>query len=672
MTGTLDMPTDKYHKSSIRPKIITVLLVFSMLLPPVMSADSRDVVRQAGFQYAKPLEAVMVDGPFYVEGMPYYVADYIAPDTNIAASLVFDPSGSSFITDRATIRKTLATKDLKRLTIIDPLFYGYGDPDNIVRASKYETQSVRNFAGFSSITTEERNILEIFLNDYENVMADVSNISFLTQKMLYPQSSLEIDYVVSPPAINISLTAEFDGGVFSYEGFEALISSYNTLYRNYLKLASDLAAFGGGLPEYQPGAIIREKWDVQMTKESIIQEILLVEENGVEIEKDIGLREQILKHGYDSEIEKVDERLGRERRHKNVFLGVLARIKNLFMLFLGITLISMMLKKEKSLYILLIALVTSGIILPHATYSISNEKIPSLSELVSGKVDLDENIPYTNHAINLTDRDVEEILKGFRLILKGESVDVRGPYRHYGAPYYFVDIQKNLTSTGNGFLVDADNLRLVGDQRQAFQLIKTLLIAGLVRDAPLYQDVSQDIISARATETLESPLDLFLTNLSTNVREGSELEKQLIEEPDYEILLKLAMHYVEAYFLLHSLESLVSEDHAMNLTDGFSKNRFLLDGYARASIGLTTEDYLIGRLSQYRGRTLNRIPLIMQLSAMGLRPSKAQVAHDLTSDLIHDNIYLWRKDKVTDPVLFARLAYREGIATTPKSAEGLT
>jgi hypothetical protein len=57
---------------------------------------------------------------------------------------------------------------------------------------------------------------------------------------------------------------------------------------------------------------------------------------------------------------------------------------------------------------------------------------------------------------------------------------------------------------------------------------------------------------------------------------------------------------------------------------------------------------------------------------MGLKPSKAQVAHDLTSDLIYDNVYIWRKGTITNPAIFARLAFREGTFTVPKSTENLS
>jgi hypothetical protein len=291
-----------------------------------------------------------------------------------------------------------------------------------------------------------------------------------------------------------------------------------------------------------------------------------------------------------------------------------------------------------------------------------------MNELISQKVGANEEIPYANNAFNLSNRSVEELLYGFRLFLKGESVDVRGPYLHYEKPYYFFDVKKEGASTGNGFLVDAEKLRLVGDQRQAFQLLKTLLFTDFLKQNQLYKDSDGEFIKEQARKTLQSPLDSFLTNLSSNVMRGAFLETELIENPDFETLLNLTENYVEAFVLIQNIHHLVGESEANKLTGGFSENLFRLDAFSRAIKGLSTQGYLIGRMAQYRGRALNRLTLIQQLYFMGLQPSKGQVAHDLTSDLVHDNIYLWRVGKVTNPNLFTRLAFREGTHTEPQSA----
>lgn len=622
----------------------------------------------------------MVDGPIYVNGNSYYVADYVEPDSRVAASLVFDSLSGTFISDPEMIRKVLATKDLKKLTVADPLFYGAGDPAQIIEASKYETQNVRNFASFSSITPEEGNILEIFLEDYEDVMEDVANVSVLTQDILYPDDAIEVTYLVSPPAIDVQLKEGFSGGHFSYEGFEALVSSYETLRHNYRKLSSDLAAFAGGLPEYPPGTVIREKFEVQVTKEGILEEVRLIEENGEQIKSDIDLRKDILSYSYEEQIKEAQKRLGVNPLPSAGILSAIARvlvkIKTLIFGLFGIGAFFLITGRRRPprqrFHIFLIGFVLAGLLMPALSYSAVVGDIPTMDELISQKVEAKEAIPYTNLASDLTDSEVEGLLFGFRLVLKGESVEVRGPYTHYGEPYYFFDIKKDGISTGNGFLVDAEKLRLVGDQRQAFQLLKTLLFADLLKKRPLYKGADAEHIQEQAKATLKSPLDIFLTNLSLNVAEGIALEEELIENPDFEILLNLTGHYIEAYVLIQNIRQLVDEKEAEKLTAGFSKKLYLLDTYSRATRGLSTQEYLQGRMAQYRGRTLNRLPLITQLSLMGLRPSKAQVAHDLTSDLIHDNIYLWRKGRVTNPNIFARLSFREGTFTVPQSVANLT
>ncbi len=659
----------------IKPPIV-VLLVCLFAVQPTL-ADVRDTARAEGLLYAKPLEVIMVDGPMFADGNAFYVVDYVAPDSKVAASLVYDASSSTFISDVETMRKVLATKDLKRLTVADPLFYGVGDPTEIIRASKYETQSVRNFASFSSITPDEWILLDMFLKDYEEVMADVANVSILTHNILYPEQALDLVYLTSPPAIDVRIKGGFEGGQFSYAGFEVLLTAYEDLYRDYGKLSSDLIAFAGGLEEYPPGTVIREKWDFQLTKEAILEEVRLIDENGDLIKNDIELRKRIINYPYEEQIKEVQKRLGinpppPSRDIISVIIRTLMRIKALVFGLFGIGALFLYSKKMNIPYLFVIAAVVVSIISPSVSYSTTSDGIPTMNELISKKVASDETISYINFASNLSNSTVEKLLYGFPLVLKGESVEVKGPYSHFGKPYYFFDIKHDGISTGNGFLVDAEKNRLVGDQRQAFQLLKTLVFADFLKRKPLYKSVDAEFIREQATVTLQSPHDLFLANLSINVKEGSVLEDELIENPDFEILQNLTWHYIEAFILIQNIKQLVPEDEARELTGGFSDKLYSLDAYSRATKGLSSEEYLIGRIAQYRGRTLNRLPLMRQLAMMGLRPSKAQIAHDLTSDLIYDNIYLWRRGKISNPNIFARLAFREGTYTLPKSAGNLT
>jgi hypothetical protein len=93
-----------------------------------------------------------------------------------------------------------------------------------------------------------------------------------------------------------------------------------------------------------------------------------------------------------------------------------------------------------------------------------------------------------------------------------------------------------------------------------------------------------------------------------------------------------------------------------------------LEAYGRVTKGLSADEYLESRMGKYRGRSLNRLPLMMDITATGINPSKAQVVHDLTSDLFYDNTFLWHLGKVEDPNLFARLAFKEGTFTLPGTA----
>jgi hypothetical protein len=638
---------------------ILILLVCLLSAQPVI-ADVRGDIREKGIEYTKPLEVIMVDGPFFVEGRRYYIAEFIKPNSNIAASLVYDESSSTFETAPQIIKKVLATKDLKKLTVADPLFFALGEPENLITASKYETQNVRNFASFSSITSEEQNILNVFLKDYENTMEDVANVSLITQNILYPGDALEINHIVSPPTLDIKLKESREMGHFSFEGFETLISSYETLYHDYRKLSADLSAFGGGLPEYQPGAIIREKWEVQITKEGILEEVMLIEENGETINAEIELRKGILTYPYEEQITESIKRLGVNpqpppNRVTSLLSGIFGKIKTFFIGLFGLGALLFINKKKrppekKSLRVLLTFTFFVGLFAPTLSYSIEFKGVPTMEDIISQKVETDELIPYTNLATGIDNTTAEELLGGFPLMFKGENAEIRGPYNYYKKPYYYIDIKKEDVSTGHGFLVDAEKLRLVGDQRKAFQLLKTLVFSELLNKKPLYIGEEPDLINKKAKETLESPLDLFLTNLSLNVREGIALEKKLKENPDFEILLNLTENYVEAFVLINNINQLVSGKDTEKLTGGFSHKLYLLDAYSRATRGLSSQEFLLGRVSQYRGRTLNRLPLISQLSFMGLRPSKAQVAHDLTGDLIYDNVYLWRMGTNTNPI----------------------
>ena len=237
-------------------KIAAAMCIF-LFSVSLVSASDIDTVREAGAGYAEG-EVVMVDGPFYIGERPYYVIDYMLM-SEVKASLAYDLTSKQFVTDDETMRKVFATKDLKNLVVWDPLFYAIGNHTKIPLAAKYETQNVRNFAEFASLTEGERAQLDTFLESYENLFEDIAECSRLTNSMLYPEEAYLFEYSRAPPNIVVEIYKSSERGRFSYEGFQQLIDSYEQVYSGYLQLGLDLSAFAGALEEYPPGTTIREK-----------------------------------------------------------------------------------------------------------------------------------------------------------------------------------------------------------------------------------------------------------------------------------------------------------------------------------------------------------------------------------------------------------------------------
>lgn len=600
----------------------------------------------------------MVDGPFYLADRPYYVIDYMLRGES-KGSLVYDPTLKEFVTDSEVMRKVFATRDLKTLTLWDPLFYAIGDYTKIPLAAKYETQNVRNFAEFAILTEEEQRQLDLFLEDYEKLSEDIAECSKVTNSILYPKEAYSFKYSRSPPNILIEIYETSARGHFSYEGFQQLLKIYDKIYSDYLQLGLDLNAFAGGLEEYPPGTTIREKWEIVVTKESILKEIELANMNAQKLDSEISVRKDILSWDYRDRISMAKERLGIEEVPRAPKKGICGPT---FVLLIALTLIFLLYKRRLILPILL----TGAVLALISTPILSQEfRIPTPEELISQKVTSPEEVSIEIAATGIDEATAKEVLRGFPLFLKGESVVVRGPYYYYGEPNYIFDIVKGKEPTGYLFLVDAVNFRLIGDQRKAFQLQKARFLADLIEGKPLYQGANIEAIAEEAEKATTPPLDMFLSNLTENIREGKKLEQEMVERPDFETLKELTKHYIQGFILLQNIERLTSPSEAMKLTHGFSERMLWLEAYGRVSRGLSADEYLEARRSQYRGRTLNRLPLMQQLAGMGMLPSKAQVVHDLTSDLLYDNIFIWHLEKVEDPALFARLAFKEGTFTMP-------
>ncbi len=640
----------------------TILVCIILLLSiSTVSASELDIVRETGKEYVKIDEIVMVDGPFFIKDKPYYTIDYMSIG-ELKGSLVYDPTKTAFVTDKEIIRKALATKDLKSLTMWDPLFYSVGDSQKIPLAARYETQNVRNFATFSTITDEEMQLLEAFLQEYQELASSIAESSRITNSILYPNDRIKFSYSRASPGILVEVDQSQTQGRFSYEGLETLIKAYENTYSHYQDMAAYLTEFGGGLEEYPPGARIREKWGVVMTKESILQEIYLVNQNGETMRTEIQLRKDILSYPYEKQIEQAEERLGKRKK------GICGPTAILILTIASLLILAYFKKRPNRPSsvnpLLLLSILLIGIAVPVLSQD-STFKVPTAEELMSQKMESIEKVQIEILAEGIDEETTRSLISGFRLIMEGESVVVRGPYYYYGTPNYLFEIFKEGESTGKGFLVDASTLRLVADQRMAFQLMKTRFLADMIQTRPIYRDVNPQTI-AEEVERADPPLSVFLTNLTENMKMGQRLEESLISKPDFETVMNLTQTYVRGYIVLQNIERATPSTKAKAVTQGFLDKKVWLEAYARSMMGLSADEYLEGRRAQYYGRTLNRLPLIQTLSAMGMRPSKAQIVHDLASDLIYDNIFLWRLGRIREPNLFTRLAFKEGTFTLPK------
>ncbi|MFQ6051149.1 MAG: hypothetical protein ACE5K4_05605 [Candidatus Hydrothermarchaeota archaeon] len=72
---------------------------------------------------------------------------------------------------------------------------------------------------------------------------------------------------------------------------------------------------------------------------------------------------------------------------------------------------------------------------------------------------------------------------------------------------------------------------------------------------------------------------------------------------------------------------------------------------------LTAWDYYIIRKTENRIFKRIRLEIMLELIKKGMRPTMFSLIHDLTSDIIHDNPFLWRM-RVKEPKTFLRLPRR--------------
>ncbi|MBU2560502.1 hypothetical protein KKA03_06370 [archaeon] len=626
-----------------------VLAVLILSCPPVFAGDF-DTVRQAGLQYAMAGEGVMVDGPFYVSEKPYWIVDFIKKG-EAQASLVYDIGGGRFVTRRDTMKRVFGTRAFKNATESDPLFYAAGDPSVIPLAAKYDTQNVRNFAQYSPLDPDELDALEIFLSDYETMAEKIADSILVTNELLRPGVDIRVSYEEYPLKILIDKRDTTDQ--FSYEGCLALLDSYEGVYSVYSKMTDDLKNFTGPMDDLPPGHIIRQKLHIKITKESILGEIDLAVVNGQEIRGQIDARWVLLEGDYEGEIKTAESRLQREESI-NTKIGIIIAA------LLIVVLLRLLRKRPGSALPIFLILM----IFPVYAAPLANPGIPTPDELLAGQVRDTTQVELKFFTDEVNDTVAKGIIAGYPHILEGESVYVGGPYYDEGEAYYLFDIVDDGVPTGNIILVDAPTLHKVGSYRIIDRLVKTSFLTSMVQERPLYQSIDEKLLEEEALKAADSSIAVFLARLAENIREGKELEQALLLKPEFETARDLGRNYKKGFTLLEKLQQVASAEEVETLTHGFSNEEALLEGYYLAVRYPITDDFLQISQSRYRGRCLNRIPMMKELSDAGLSPGKPQVAHDLATDLIYGNSLIWRLGKIEQPY-FASLPRQVGEISSP-------
>lgn len=601
-------------------------------------------------EYARYGEEIMVDGPFYVNGLSYWIVDYIKRG-EVQASLVYDSGAMQFVADRAMMQRAFATREFKDILMADPLFYAVGDPSVIPLGSQYAAQNIRNFAAFAPLTDEERVALEDFLKNYEGIHRDIAECIYLTNSLLRPKVDIKISYEGYPPKILIEVQDEKENR-FSYERCQQLLDAYEKVYAGYSQLLVDLDGIVGDLDDIVPGTVIREKHGLVVTKETVIEELDLLHANGQAMRVEIDSRRDILYDDYADQISTAEKRLGIEA-DRNLKIGIILAV------IIIVLLLRHLRKRPHAISaILLSTMILLSIAPVHAL------EIPSPDELISRRITDPSQVQIRIFADGIGYETARSIIEGYPLILEGEDVYVSGPYYHEGQTYHLFDIVSNGTSTGNLMFVDASTLRRLGSYRIIDQLMKTYYLADLVQRKPLYQAVDADVLEDEALKTNESTMAVFLVKLAENVREGKELEQKLIEAPDFETARDLARCYRRAHMILSNMERLTTPSNVENLTHGFATKSAYLEAYSLVMRYTLTDDHLVMWEARYRGRSLSRIPMMQELAAAGLYPSRLQVVNDLSTDLIYGSPFLWHLGRM-EPPLFARMPLKLGDITAP-------
>lgn len=585
---------------------LSIILILITAVP-VYSADF-DSLREEASTDADDI--IMVDGPFYVDDKPYYTLDFMqagkSRETKVYGENLKETGGR-------TARKVLAVRDMKYILIADPLFYAPGDYDLIVQAAEYDIQNARNVAELSEITAEERAKIEEYFEHYRQTARDVAEVSRITGEILYPSGALEIKDEGSPRAYEISLDTS-KTGYYSYEGFEELVSAYEKTVEDYrvmvadLKAYSDVRAFAG-----------QDKTDEMLDNLSSHVDALGVK---------VLVRGELIRE------------LGRPSLCGPSFVLLLSVIPPL-------------LRRSRRALPLAIALILPLTMLAASGWS-AEETIPTPDELALQIEDI-ENVPIyidTREGADIDSQTVRNILRedpsAAYSILKGESVTVIGPYHYYGQTWYILEISEN--GEPAIVFVKADTLDLVRNQGMANQILKAVRVAKTLEEDPIYTsksalDVRKHLSAQLSLMDSDDPARPFIEQEISNLETGEDLEKQLIEEPDFETLDKLNENLLQGFIILSDIERITSKEEAADLTSGFTVNIPRIETIVIISTGLTAGEHYVGKKARYKKRSLIKFPVLKGLAEAGERPSKGYfLSYYIIKDTIYDNELIYQRE----------------------------
>jgi len=585
----------------VKTGLILFLFFYFLLFPPVYSLDF-DALRDAA---ASDGDVVMVDGPFYVDGAAYYTLDFMMMGKS-RQTIVYD-SELKDVGGR-TARKVLAVRDMKYILIVDPLFYAPGDPELLVAAGEYDIQNARNVAGLAALSPDDQEKFDLYLQDYRRVMEDVAEVSRITGSILYPGGSMVVGDDWSSFAYNIQVDGERTG-YYSYEGMLELVAAYEKTVEDYQRMVSHLRDFAA-----------LEEFDIPEVRSRLDERLITLEDNGRSLEDRVALRRALL------------EDLGRRS------------LCGPSLVLLVPALLAFLRRTSRGLLILLAFCSVSAL-----AWGI-HEDIPAPGEMALRTVDVAQ-VPITlatapGSALDLpTVRAILREWYQFPFLLEGEEVTVRGPYYHYGDPYYLLEISKDGLPTGLA-LIDPGDRSLIRHQKTAFQLVKALRAAETLRRDPIYTSRSaaevRQHLQAQSSSLAGGPLKKFLADEVSNLDTGAALEAQLMDRPDFETLVKYNENLLRGYIILSNIQRVTSRAEAAELTLGFTVNMPRIEALATVASGPTAQEYYLAKRSRYTRRSLIRIATLESLADAGETPSKGYL---LSSYIINDMFY-------TNPLIY--------------------